>query len=331
MNISEVANNIIGDKCNCQPDEGDCHWCIQRNGIEEALKTLESEKAALIKNNQDNLVQERKGWTDTVKAKDERIKGLEAMHGLDKVALDEALSENKALCEREAKYEGDCHWCIQRNGIEDALSKLESEKDERIKELEALTSEDTPTWKSSAFQKIKGLEAENKALREQLEQAKKNMKAVELITSPAEERLQEEISALRGELGRQAKMYLDVNESLRKELEGFQSEAYNRGIECNKFYNENHSLRKELEETKDLLRQDVSTREQHWSIQSEVYRLENESLRHSLEVAREALEPFANWDWEAGSPCASVWWDEKARLAKSCLASLSTLSKKEMK
>jgi hypothetical protein len=49
MNISEVAKNIIGDKCNCQPDEGDCHWCIQRNGIEDALSKLESEKDAEIK------------------------------------------------------------------------------------------------------------------------------------------------------------------------------------------------------------------------------------------------------------------------------------------
>jgi vacuolar-type H+-ATPase subunit I/STV1 len=146
MNISEVANNIIGDKCNCQPDEGDCHWCIQRNGIEEALKTLESEKAALIKNNQDNLVQERKGWTDTVKAKDERIKGLEAMHGLDKVALDEALAENKAL--------------------KDYNQNLSDELAEEVKENKALRSE---VERLGSLRAMREMQEEISALRKSLE------------------------------------------------------------------------------------------------------------------------------------------------------------------
>jgi regulator of replication initiation timing len=86
------------------------------------------------------------------------------------------------------------------------------------------------------------------------------------------------------------------------------------------------ALRKELEETKALLRQDVSTREQHWSIQSEVYRLENESLRHSLEIAREALESIKDGDVGQGGfdPVYS-------KFAREALASLSSLSKKEMK
>jgi len=45
---------------------------------------------------------------------------------------------------------------------------------ERVKELEGLLSKDTSEWKSAAFQKIKGLEAENKRLREALQEIAKD-------------------------------------------------------------------------------------------------------------------------------------------------------------
>jgi hypothetical protein len=139
MNISELAAHIV-NVIEISPTTKE----QMRGMILQALKTLESEKDDLIKNNQDNLEQERKGWTKTIQS-----------------------------------------------------------KDERIKELEALTSEDTPTWKSSAFQKIKGLEAENKALREQLFTANNARENIARFRSAGAKRiktLEEEISSFRKEL-----------------------------------------------------------------------------------------------------------------------------------
>ena len=46
------------------------------------------------------------------------------------------------------------------------------------------------------------------------------------------------------------------------------------------------------------------------------------SLQTKLEIAKEALKPFANWDWSNGSPMPSKFWDKAAEAAKQALEKL---------
>jgi predicted nucleic acid-binding Zn-ribbon protein len=208
--------------------------------------------------------------------------------------------------------------------VADAISNVLKEKDEKIKSLEGLLSQDTSEFKSAAFQKIKSLEEklkkdplkrtfcgkpikywfdleeENKALRETLKDCAKVEKTFSEMIITRDEcitRLQEEISALR----LQHEAEIEVNHAKHQEIV---------------------ALRKELDNWKHTGKEDMK----HIVNAAD----EIASLRHSLEVAREAIESMLSAHVNLYKSC----FGEKSnpeddcvyREAKQALAFLSTLS-----